>query len=114
MEERTEQELKNIIDGVYYFKKELKKELNPLFIENFLHEFNTEELSSKYIELMALYFLKKFIENPEAIFKSYEKNLSYYLEEASEMEVLFKLVEAVKIDYSVLLETNKNGAVKND
>ena len=91
MEEKT-----TVLNGVDYLKQELKKELEPLFLQKFLEAFNVESLSSEYIVLMALYFVKKYIENPEEVIESLGKNREYYLEEASEMQVLYYLEEAVK------------------
>lgn len=91
MEEKT-----TILNGVDYLKQELKKELEPLFLQKFLEAFNVESLSSEYIVLMALYFVKKYIDDPEEVIESLGKNREYYLEEASEMQVLHYLEETVK------------------
>lgn len=104
MNNANQKELELIKILIPSFKKGIKKELDPLFLEKFLEVFNSEELTSSHIELISLCLLKRFVENPCGVIDLFNENFSVYLDDGSKMQVLFYLEEILTMVRSGLNE----------
>lgn len=108
LEHNKKVELAEVEEAVEYLKTDLKLKLGSNLIKSYGIDLSFDSLTSKHIELMALVFVKWFIEEPESVEQELKGFILNEVEEdyTSEISLLNLLSSAINNEFIELAQDN--------